>query len=112
MDKKHTPLPWEVCESANSNFIHIETPLENPHGAGIQIATLNRGNKETRLANASLIVTAVNNYERMREALRELFELHLDATGEEKRKSKEDIEDYYRRIEKRVKAILAETEGK
>ena len=42
--------------------------------------------------------------------LKELFELHLDATGKQKRSSKEDIEEYYDHVERSVKAIIKKAE--
>lgn len=70
---QHTPTPWDICESENSNLVHIETSLEHPTLAGEQIATVNKGNKETRLANAALIVKAVNNHQSLIDALETLL---------------------------------------
>jgi hypothetical protein len=57
--EKATAGPWDICESANSNLIHVETHLENTsEGGGVQIATVNRGDKKTRLANADFIAAA------------------------------------------------------
>jgi len=57
---KHTPEPWDVCESDNSSLIHVETRHDHPTEAGRQICTANRGTRNERLANASRIVECVN----------------------------------------------------
>lgn len=48
--------PYDICVSANSNLVHIETV----HGE--QIATVNKGTKEQRIANALFIAEAMNAY--------------------------------------------------
>ena len=57
--EKHTPLPWEIEETADG----IETT-----GCGFIKAAYRRDNKAMReeaFANAELIVTAVNNHDRL-----------------------------------------------
>jgi hypothetical protein len=67
-----TPTPWDICQSANSNLVHIETALDGSIIGGVQIATVNKGDIDTRMANALLITTAVNAHE-------ELLELAAEA---------------------------------
>lgn len=63
MSEKWTNGPWNVLESNNSSLIHVETGEGCPEGQGIQIATTNRGNREQRYANASLIAAAPELFE-------------------------------------------------
>jgi hypothetical protein len=52
-DSKRTPEDWDICDSANSNFIHVEVKV-----TGEQIATVNRGCREERINNALFMAAA------------------------------------------------------
>ncbi len=56
----HTPEPWDVCDSDNSSFVHVETRHDHSIEAGRQICTVNRGNRAERLSNAGRIADCVN----------------------------------------------------
>lgn len=62
---QHTPGPWDSLESNNSNFIHVEQ-----YGTGEQICTVNKGNREQRLANAYLIAAAPCLLEALEQAVK------------------------------------------
>ena len=68
---EHTSGPYDICVSNNSSLIHIETGEDCPDGQGIQIATVNRGNHEQRLANALYLVRCENSHTELLEALKE-----------------------------------------
>ena len=74
--KKATPGPWQVMESNNrGRLVHVETHIDNPHGAGIQIATANCGSREQRNANAAFMADARNALPAIKKMVRELKEL-------------------------------------
>lgn len=64
----HTPTPWTYIASNCSNFVHIETDTDHS-----TIATLAKGTKSQKEANAAFIVRACNAHELLVEALK----LHL-----------------------------------
>lgn len=71
-ETKHTPTPWDICESGNSNLIHIECAAGtagNPI-TGLQIATVNKGTRAERLANAHHIVKCANSHDELLTALK------------------------------------------
>lgn len=53
-ETKYTPGPVDICDSANSNLVHLETGEGNPEGQGVQIATFNKGDHEQRIVNATI----------------------------------------------------------
>lgn len=86
MTAKHTPTPWDICDSANSTLIHIETI----HGE--QIATVNKGNKEQRLANALYMARACNAHDELVAALQRAHDhMAVDARFEHSQTGKQII---------------------
>ena len=66
----HTPTPWTYIASNCSNFVHIETDTDHS-----TIATLAKGTKSQKEANAAFIVRACNAHDAMIHALNEFLEV-------------------------------------
>lgn len=101
---EHTPTPWEdvIKEDKYGQELLIVHGTDDEYSEVICGAFSNP-------ANAAFIVKACNLHDELVEALKDLLELHEDATDNRKRKTfaEEGIEDYYARVEKQARSALA-----
>lgn len=113
MSEKHTPLPWKFDEI--DTIFSLPSDCEICTIRAIKDANYTHGGKYNTLAmkaNANLIVTAVNNYARMRSALSGVvLELRgIQALIKGIYGIEIESEDMILSLRK-AEAILAETEG-
>ena len=84
MNATHTPTPWQVTPDgrARVRLVHVETSLDNPHGAGLPICSI----PTARQYDAAFIVRACNAHDELVEVARAFISFLDDDSQSDRRR--------------------------